>query len=311
MLEPEKQCDYDHYYYYNGIGNYGGEIPSEPKRKYVIVQSLWTKPIKSKERLEQTLYIAALSLAYAHRSGYKVHMHTDSYGLKLMKDFGYDKIFFTLDKIPASVPTELFAAGKFFAMNAEGRVGKIHMDIDVFIKKPHLLDTFYTNKEIDVICQNEEDYSRLCHYEDKIRSMCMLGYPASTRPDWQGSMNTGVIGFNSRTLANKYINNYFLALDMYTKEKFDEYKEKDDNASMTFDFILEQVNLSHMSIGYNVRTLVPMHNPSKVADWIGYQHLQGSKKWGEDDQKKIRTNLLKVNSALYNKVRNVCRILKK
>ena len=311
MLEPEKQYAYDpYYYYYNGVGNYNGETPTELKRKYVIVQSFWTKPIKDNERMKKTLYIAALSLAYAQRSGYKVHMHTDTYGAKLMKNFGYDKLFTTLDRIPNTVPEELFAAGKFFALRAEGSVGKIHMDIDVFIKKPHILDEFYTSKNIDVMCQNEEEFHRLCHYEDKIRPMCVLGYPPATRPDWQGSMNTGIIGFNNKKLANKYIDNYFRALDMYTQEKFDKYKLGDLKASMNFDFILEQVNLSHMSIGYNIRTIVPMKNPSVVADMIGYQHLQGVKKWTEQDQAKIRLHLRRIKPALYIQAKKVCESLK-
>ena len=114
--------NYNDYYYYGCIGtingNTGSDVP-QPERKYVIVQSLWTKPIKSAEHLRKTLFIAALSLAYAHNSGYKVHMHTDSKGYELLKKFGYDKLEKTLDAIPASVPTELFAAGKFYAMRAE------------------------------------------------------------------------------------------------------------------------------------------------------------------------------------------------
>lgn len=310
MLEPEKQYAVDPYYYYDGIGNYGGDASTNDKKKYTIVQSIWTKPIKNKERLQKTLYIAALSLAYAQRSGYKVNMHTDSYGVKLMKDFGYDKLVPTLDFIPDTVPMELFAAGKFFALNVEGRVGKIHTDIDVFIKQPHLLDAFYENKGIDVICQNEEDYKRLCFHEDKIRPMCVLGYPVGTRPDWQGSLNTGIIGFNNKKLADKYILNYFEALGMYTQSKFNDYMKKDERACMYFDFILEQVNLSYMSIGYNLRTIVPMQNPSVVADMIGYQHLQGGKKWSDFDQDKIRTLLRRIRPMLYVQVKKVCKQMK-
>jgi hypothetical protein len=56
----------------------------------VVVLSLWTKPFNDKAKRRHTLYMAALSLAFAQRSGYKVHMHTDDYGYELLKDFCYD-----------------------------------------------------------------------------------------------------------------------------------------------------------------------------------------------------------------------------
>ncbi len=125
-------------YPYGNIGNFDSS-----DRRDVVVQSLWTKPVTDKAKLKILLYIAALSLAYAHESGYAVHMHTDSKDAKLLKDFGYDKLSTILDNIPDTVPTQLFAAGKYYAMKAEGLTGKVHIDIDVFLKKPGVLDCFY------------------------------------------------------------------------------------------------------------------------------------------------------------------------
>lgn len=302
-------------YYYGAIGGFGADETPASERKHIVIQSLWTKPIieqvdssvgyggkttpDKRQRMRDTLYLAALSLAYAHRSGYKVHMHTDSYGAQLLKDYGYDKLLTTLDAIPDSVPSELFAAGKFFAMRAEGRVGKVHIDIDVFLKKQGVIDRFYEDKSIDVLCQQKEDYEKLCFHDDKIRAMHALGYPAATYPEWRGSMNTGTIGFNSPSLAAEYFDNYFEALNIYTRERFKDYKKKDKNACLLFDFILEQVNLSYMSSGYNVATLVPMHNPNVVADAIGYQHLQGSNKWSSQSRAKVRAKLVSIDKALY------------
>lgn len=299
MKEQEKQnatspC------YYGDIGNFGSNAQQPAsERKYTIFQSLWTKPIDNQDRMRDILYIAALSLAFAHRSGYKVHMHTDKRGAELLKDFGYEKLLTTLDKIPDTVPAELFAAGKFFAMKAEGITGKIHIDVDVFIKKAGVLDKFYTDKKIDAICQQEENYELVCSHEDKIRPMHVLGYPAYTRPNWRGSMNVGTIGFNNIRLAKKYVDNYFEALKLYTAEKFEKYKKSDADACMLFDFILEQVNLSFMSLGYNVYTLLPMDNPCYVADKIGYQHLQGSGKWDPNRQKEFKCALKIINGRLF------------
>ena len=285
--------------YYGDIGNFSDVIIPPSERKYTVIQSFWTKPIKDKNKLKDILYIAALSLTYAHRNGYKVNMHTDSHGAELLKDFGYDKLLKTLDKIPDSVPTELFAAGKFYALKAEGKTGKLHIDFDVFIKKPGLLDKFYEDKKIDVFAQQEENYNGICFYDSIIQSMHILGYPVTTRPDWNGSINTGVIGFNNLSLANKYINNYFDGLKLYTKDVFEKYKKENPKAELAFDFILEQVQLSFLSLNYRLYTLVPSNNPSVVADKIGYQHLQGDIKWKTESKVRIKVLLAQLDSDLY------------
>jgi len=289
----------ENYYYSGNIGSSSGSVIDKPKvRKYVVVQSLWTKPLNDNRKLRDTMYICALSLAYAHRSGYKVHMHTDSNGYELLKNFGYDKIEKTLDSIPASVPTDLFAAGKFFAMKAEGVIGKVHIDTDVFIKKP-ILDKFYEDISMDAICQMEEDMPLVDHSE-RIMHMHILGYPPTTRPNWQGSMNTGVVGFNNPVLAAKYFKNYFDSLKIYTADKIEKYKSENGYGCMCFDFVLEQIELSYLSVGYNVYTLLPTKNPCFVADEIGYQHLQGGTKWTTGSRTIIRELLLKMDRSLYN-----------
>ena len=83
-------------------------------------------------------------------------------------------------------------------MKAEGITGKIHIDFDVFIKKPHLLDRFYEDKTIDAIAQQEENYEESSHfYGEIINAMHIIGYPSTTRPNWKGIINVGVIGFNN------------------------------------------------------------------------------------------------------------------
>ena len=278
--------------------------------KYTIIQSFWTKPVKDKDKLGQLLYIAGLSLTYAHKNGYKINMHTDSYGYELLKNFGYDNLYKTLDEIPDTVPIELFAAGKFYAMKAEGITGKIHIDFDVFIKKPHLLDRFYEDKTIDVIAQQEENYEESFQfYGDIINTMHIIGYPSTTRPNWKGIINVGVIGFNNEELANKYFNNYFNALNMYNQNDFNTYKEKYRNLNLSFDFILEQTTLSYYSLGYNVYILVPSNNPSFVADQIGYQHLQGGIKWKRNSQIIIKQLLEDFSPKLYIMITNIIKTI--
>ena len=296
-------------YYYNGkIGNLnGGDSGNANQQKYTIIQSLWTKPLKNKQKFSDLMFMCALSLEYAHRSGYKVHMHTDSVGYKLLRKFGYDRLYKTLDKIPDTVHTDFFAAGKFYAMKAEGMVGKIHIDVDVMLKKQGVLDKFYTDKRIDVIHQMEEDMS-IIHHEDKIFHAHVLGYPPTTRPNWQGSFNTGIVGFNNQELANAYFNNYFEALEMYDTKTLDAYKAQGNYDSIFFDFLFEQITLSFLSRNYNAYALLPTKMPSEVADAIGYLHLQGSAKWSAQTMNWIREKLKKFNRPLYNMADVVSRI---
>lgn len=304
MLQPQTlKAEYP----YGEVGNFDSQ-----DRRDIIVQSLWTKPITDKEKLKKILYIAALSLAYAHSSGYIVHMHTDAKGAVLLKNYGYDKLLTTLDYIPKNVPTQLFAAGKYYAMKAEGIVGKVHTDIDVFLKRPGILDCFYRNNSVDVICQQEEDM-RYTDHANKIVNMCIMGYPETTRPDWYGSMNTGVIGFHNEQLAEKYFGNYRKALAMYTTSKFEEHKKntKCEDTALLFDFILEQITLSCMSTSYNVRTLVPKVNPCEVADAIGYQHLQGDSKWERSTIEKVKQILLSKDKDLLKQAQTATHLVDK
>ena len=45
-----------------------------------------------KENLINNVNIAAISLYYAHRSGYLVKMYTDSFGKELLSELEYDSI---------------------------------------------------------------------------------------------------------------------------------------------------------------------------------------------------------------------------
>ena len=286
------------------VGDFGGQGHTHPeeKRRDTVIQSWWTKPCRGDRCvIRDMLYMMALSLAYAHRNGYRVRMHTDGFGAELLKDFGYDALLTTLDEIPGSVPTELFAAGTFFALRAEG-TGKVHIDTDVFLKKPGVLDAFYRNGNVDGICQMEEDMSLVDH-SDKIQHMHVMGYPATTRPGWHGSMNTGIVGFNNAELMRRYMGNYFDALKIYTAERFAAYKRANGDANLYFDFVLEQIELSFLSLGYNVYTLLPTKNCSSVANKIGYQHLMGEMKWSEESKTKIGQLLRSKDMELYEAAR--------
>lgn len=75
------------------------------------------------------------------------------------------------------------------------------------------------------------------------------------------------------------------------------------DANLYFDFILEQVELSFLSLNYNVYTLLPTKECCHVADKIGYQHLMGEMKWSEESKTKIGQLLRSKDMELYEAAR--------
>lgn len=272
-----------------------------------ICQSFWTRPMINNNDysnvLKVNLQIAALSLLYAHNSGYKVRMHTDSIGYQYLKEFGYDDIKLTLDKIPDNANTILFAQPKFYTLLEEG-IGIIHIDFDVFLKKRiNEIDNFYNNQNIDVIYQCIENNIQ-CIYTNELELFKNNQYLCKYIKDFDESfaINVGTIGFNDKDLFNKYINNYFNVLQDIQKYNIE--------LKSCPDLILEQLTLYNYIINKKAEKLLPDMNIcdyediSKYADKIGYQHLQGPYKHTDKGKTFIDAYLYKFNKKLYSIINN-------
>lgn len=240
-------------------------------KEKIITQSFWTKPMN--DSLSLQLDLAALSLYYAHRSGYVVHMHTDSKGMQLLKDYGYDSLLPTLDEIPSDIPECIFAYGKILALEREP-IGAVHTDLDVFIKKP-LLDKFFEDKTIDVVLQCEE-VSIVDDIYERLRAFFReYGYPPELAIDHLMPGNVGVIGFNNQQLKDEYIRRYKACANYY----------KEAREGM-MDLFFEQINVHYLVGHYGYRAWYilgqigsdHMDGVNELCDRIGYQHLQGGYK---------------------------------
>ena len=252
-------------------------------KEKIIVQSFWTKPMNN-ERLSINLDLASLSLYYAHRSGYIVHMHTDSVGMELLKDYGYDSLLPTLDEIPSDIPGCIFAYGKILAIEREP-IGAVHTDLDVFIKKP-LIDRFFEDQTIDVVLQCEEIELGIVNIYNDLRSFFhKYGCPPELAVDHMTPANVGVIGFNNLHLRDEYIRRYKACAEYYkgTSERM-------------MDLFFEQINLHYLVEygGYRVWYILGavdyryMDSVCDFCDRIGYQHLQGEYKYTPDGLAIIR-----------------------
>lgn len=256
-----------------------------------IIQSFWTKPMREAD-IPYHVELAKLSLYYAHRSGYKVRMYCDNAAIPYLRPLGYDSLVNTLEQMPANIPTSLFAASKAYAIAAEidrGARHIVHTDYDVFIKKP-LLDEFFYDNSIDCILQCREDYGCFAETYDSIAmTLHCIGYPLTMDPDHKGISNTGVIGFNNLYLASDYIHNYKAALAYLCDGRFNRVCRQ-YGLDMRLDFVLEQVTIDYMiaSGDYTVRYLLPGgKSASRCAELIGYQHLQGPKKYDKETRENV------------------------
>jgi len=268
-----------------------------------IFQTFWTKPM-DEDRLRKNVYIAALSLRYAQKSGYYVVMYTDSVGYELLKDLGYDEINTYLDNIPEDVnPSQFFAYPKFFAGLKE-ELGSLHTDFDVFLKKP-CVNIFFEDKTIDIILQCEEYHQK--EYEKNCKVICEHEYPEILKiKNMHYSSNVGIIGFNNKELKEIYYSWYFDYIDFY-KTKLTYIK------NCLSELISEQVNINYLikTKKYNCYYLLPIDNDiyeerkklNVIANKIGYQHLQGGCKYNESNFLEIKTILKYKFPETYNLVK--------
>ena len=249
-----------------------------------VIQSFWTKPLlKNNQDIEYHIKLAKLSLYYIHRSGYKVKMYTDSYGYKKLNHLPYDDISTILNDIPNNISTNLFAAGKFWALRDAG-VGVVHIDYDVFIKKATSISDFYIDNTIDVILQNKEGlYPEI--YKGIANTIKKLGVTKYYDPFHKSISNVGVIGFNNKDLLEIYLHNYFENL------KYIDMIQLDKEIYNKLDFSLEQIAIDYLSQNYKVKYVF---NKLDELRWIGYQHLQGISKYNTYNKKMVNKILEKI-----------------
>lgn len=261
-----------------------------------IIQTFITSPM-SVDRLKKNIIIAALSLAYAHKSGYKVKMYTDSLGYSILKRLPYDEINTELDCIKLSKNT-LWSVVKYYALLKEP-LKVIHTDFDVILKKPcldGLLD------KADATCQIKEhiesiqpvyEQDRTFLISNNCKDLLDLSDPVKY------TYNVGIIGYNSESLRRAHAETI-----MTLYERFKDY----DKTMPILDFYIEQAHLYNLSKkGYKIKPLIDnvtyfdldYRIITECADNIGYCHLQSEVKYNSSVMKKVIGLLKKEFSNIY------------
>lgn len=274
-------------------------------------QSFWTKPAIDKRwdqsgQLEANIWLFALSAVYAKKQGVTLVLYTDTLGQKLLGHLPYDKVYTTLNNIPANIPTMIWAYGKFMALREEP-IGSIHIDGDVFLKKPEIIKEMEF-KDYDLIIQNKEWTA--VTYTGIEATMARYGELNKADFDkYQTAFNCGTVGFNNPTLKKTYLDYYFGAAGNIAKNKaLKTYMQNDKYFCV--DLPLEQHSLAILSQKYKVKSVLKWFDEEYMGDAtfkrateLGYQHLIGKDKYSHIER--VKFTLLVLDKDMYFKTKAV------
>jgi len=254
-------------------------------------------------RLLGSVWYFALSVAYVKRAGHDIVLHTDALGKALLGHIPYDGIYLTLDEMPEDLHPRFWAAGKMWALDAEG-TGAVHIDGDVFIKRKELADDM-EGSEWDFIAQHFESsewYEKENILFDRAPEVC-AAYGLDTHR--HGAFNTGVLGFRNDALMNEFIHGY-KQMALYFSRVHGGILDTEN--FLTPDVMLEQRYTYQLCKrhGSKVRLVLPGESDhSGKATAIGYQHVVTSRKFEQLD--KCRRTLETVSPDIYKKTLRLCR----
>lgn len=258
--------------------------------------------VDSNRQIESTIWCYASSVAYARRLCEPIKLYADDYARELLDFLPYNEIHSL--EVPAEIPTDFWAAGKFFALQQMDLMD-IHIDGDVFIKSPDLMDLINYELSInDLIVQSIEN-SWTYENEYYIKCIELLRKNNIVLPndlaDCTPAYNCGLVGFNNEELKQKYINHYLDSVKRVSANTSAMREIKSSN-DIWLDLIIEQQHLYALSADYNVCNLLGTEEVEVYANarkW-GYQHLLGSEKWENLD--KIKRQLYNLDREIYNRV---------
>ena len=240
------------------------------------------------ETLPVHVYTFTLSAVYAKLNGFEIVLHTDKVGAHYLQYAPYDEIIVDLGTPPDD--KRIFAWCKFVAMNNEP-IDSIHIDGDVFIKKP--MYDLLALKDEDILCQNLEQigifpYQESC-WDKESYAWRNCKYPLWMPRVFNRMYNCGIISFKDKKIRDEYYKLYNdMMNDFYINGKStDCIPELVSEQKLLYDFA-EHKNLK-------VKCLLDLHELNTSANKIGYQHLLGSAKHKSLDKTKIYLERLNKN----------------
>lgn len=274
-----------------------------------LVHSLWTAPMLNNERgqmsekqIESVLWCNASSVAFAKRLGEQINLYADDYGRELLDFLPYDNVY-TLE-VSSDIPTDFWAAGKFSAYQ-KMQLGDVHIDGDVFLKTPALLNLIKKGlAENDLIVQCVEnswtydnEFYKNCIHVITANNIQFAGIADYFTPAY----NCGLIGFNNNKLKSKYVAHYYDSIQRIYNNA-DAMVMIRQNKTTWMDLLCEQQHLYSVAQGYKVCNLLgnTYDECNNNAKQLGYQHLLGPDKWLCIEQ--IKRQLYNIDKNIFSDV---------
>lgn len=260
------------------------------------------------KRLIGNVWYYALSVAYLKRLNQQIVLHTDELGKALLGFLPYDEIHTTLNEIDENYSPRFWAFGKMMTIEREP-LNSIHIDGDVFIKQPEVIDKI-ENTSWDVVVQNREKFihserSDISVFRNDIEYCKKLGLDINET----GCFNTGILGFRNEELKRTFVEGYKNLVLHFSKH----YKvELHNGIYSTPDLVAEQQYIYQCvkNGNYNVfwfldNYIEDFKQLSQEARNKGFQHVITSAKFLQLDNCK---NTLKIISPeIYNNTFKLCR----
>jgi hypothetical protein len=270
---------------------------------------MWTLPATGtrwgiSNQLNANIWLYANSVAYAKKNGFEIALHTDTQGKEILGFLPYDEIHLTLNNITAH--KNFWAIGKIFAQEAEP-LGSIHIDGDVFIKRPDTIDMKLYAKT-DLIVQNTERAGfiyrgNLDHVKHALLHARKHDLYEMVNFDRGTAYCCGIAGFNSRELKDAYIAGYRELYNILMSDP-DFLTALKNGTEMCPDLVLEQYWLESVARlqRANPYILIDATKIYEHAEKIGFVHVIGHVKYEEENRRKAKENLKLLDKKLYNQL---------
>jgi hypothetical protein len=266
-------------------------------------------------QLKTNLWLFAYSVMHAKRFAQKLTLHTDDLGLKYYGELGYDEVKTTLN-ILEDEPSRFWSRGKMVAIENEP-IGSIHIDGDVFIKKPEMINVLdFPNHDVIVQCEERLGIF-MRHYFDTIHHypIALTELPKGFNPKLKHALNCGVLGFNNEKVKSDYLKGYYNLVEQLKASEYfmDELKH---NPKFEPNIVIEQFFLAGYCDKYKakVKFVLPLYSDTDdelgtvkemndTANRIGYAHAWGSTKYKLIPA--IKEKMKKYDPQYYRKVQKI------
>lgn len=248
-----------------------------------FAHTYWMRPTlddrygyKSPRQITTHLFCYALSASYIKKLGHSISLYADSRAIELLRDLPYDKMVEL--HIPETANSKFWAQSKFYTLPLM-QLGETLIDGDIFIKSQEIIDRISPSFDVNIqsletgSMLTAESYTRCREYLKDV-DFGPIFKPEEMIP----ICNSGILQINRQEVRDRYIEEYFKAVDAMDKAGL----LKDMPNNINPDILLEQLLLHQLCLdqGYTLNTVFDTsEGPYLKINKDKYMHLISDKKY--------------------------------